>query len=124
MKRTTTFKDDGTCTVTRTCKKHASEPVGTNVKWTFDLESFTHEEILQHAIRSLVIDAQRSWREGKIASECILTKESFITERKSPQPSVKSARGYISSELAKGRDIDDIVEELKRDESQTDGSQC
>lgn len=115
MKRETTFINDGTvstCTVTRTCKKRGSDPVGTEVSWTFDMKSFKHSEILQHAIRSLVIDAQRLWRDGKIANECTLTKESFITERKSSQPSAKSAKGYVANELAKGRNINDIWDEL------------
>jgi len=115
MKRTTIYNDDNTCIVTRTCKKHASDPVSTEVQWTFDMKSFKHSEILQHAIRSLVIDAQRLWRDGKIGDECTLTKGSFITERKSPQPSAKGAKGYIRNELAKGRDIDDILDELKGD---------
>jgi len=113
MKRTTTYNDDSTCVVTRTCKKNSNEPVSTEVKWTFDMKTFKHSEILQHAIRSLVIDAQRLWRDSKISDECTLTKESFITERKASQPSMKSAKKFIASELAKGRDIDDIVDELQ-----------
>lgn len=46
----------------RTVKPSATSDVKTRVEWTFNLDGVTHEELLELAARSLVIDAQRTWR--------------------------------------------------------------
>ena len=98
VQRSTTFKaDDNTCIVIRTCKKSSTEKVPTPVKWTFDLDTWTEQELKEHAIRSLVIDAQRLWRDDKIASEQTLTKDNFATTRKAKVPSKKAALEFLAT---------------------------
>lgn len=86
-----------TVEVVRTTKKRESDPVGTVCAWTIDFSSYNQAEILELATRSLVIDAQRLWREGHIEAKATLAKDDFIRDRKARGPSKKAATDFLQS---------------------------
>jgi hypothetical protein len=60
------------------------------VKWTFDIDSFNGDELLELAMRSLVIDAQRQYRsaaalvdfDANAWGERTFTKADFVAKRR------------------------------------------
>jgi len=92
-----------TVSVIRSTKKKESDPVGTKCAWVVDFSTYNQAEILELAARSLVIDAQRLWREGHIEAEGTLGKDDFTRDRKARGPSKKAATDFLKAMSAEER---------------------
>ena len=96
IKRSTTFNDDNTiCTVVRSVKKSNNQPVPTRAEWEIDLSTFTHEEILQHAVANIVIDIQTQYRKDNLVAVQKVVKDDLKSEAKPRQPSKKNAMAFL-----------------------------
>lgn len=62
VRRTKIDTEAGQAEVIRTVKPNAQTDTKTRVHWTFDFADVTEEEVMELAVRTLVIDAQRAWR--------------------------------------------------------------
>ena len=98
IKKTTTYNEDtNELNVLCGTKKAETDPTATQCAWRFDLATWTHEEIVKLAARSLTIDAQRLFRKGELKAEQPVTKADLVSERKARGPSKKAATDFLAS---------------------------
>jgi len=83
--------------VTCGTKKAETDPAATQCNWEFDLSTWTQEEIVKLAARSLTIDAQRLYRKGELKADQTVTKADLVSEKKTRGPSKKAAETFIAS---------------------------
>lgn len=96
-KATTINTDNNIITVQCTTKVKESDPEATACDWSFDLDKFTHEEILRRAAKSLVIETQRLFRDGKIKADAKdIGPDDLKVERGPRKPSKKSATDFLA----------------------------
>ena len=83
-------------------KINETDPTQTECKWEFMLDSWTHEELVQLAARSLTIDAQRKFRKGELDGIDQVTKDDLTSDRKRG-PSKKQAHDFLAQMTPEAR---------------------
>jgi len=88
--------DSNTAMVQCGTKVKETDPVQTECQWTFQIDTWSHEELVELACRSLTIDAQRKFRKGELDAEARVTRDDLASDRKRG-PSKKQAQNYLDS---------------------------
>lgn len=95
-------KDERTIFVRCGTKVNETDPVQISCEWTFQLDSWTEEEIMELAARSLTIDAQRKFRKGELDADCEVSKDDLTSDRKRG-PSKKQAHDFLAQMTPEAR---------------------
>jgi len=66
-------------------------------EWNIDLSTWTQEALLEKAVASIVIDAQRLYRAGQIPAEANLTRSDFEPRRKPRKASKEATAEFLQS---------------------------
>ena len=98
LSREVAFSDNlNVATVKATVRKNETDKVRTPVTWKFDFSKASTQLIKELALRSLVIDAQRLYRDDKCKVEDEFDVANMTRGRRAPVPTKDTAAKVLSS---------------------------